>query len=90
MTSDTVTIGGAPMYSNRTIVENAMNSPIHTTLVAAVKATGLVGPLSGRGPFTIVLTDEIGGTARVTLADVLQSNGCDPPHRRRIPAEIEL
>lgn len=146
-----VTVGGAPMYPTKTIVENAIASPIHTTLVAAVKAAGLVETLSGPGPFTVfaptddafaalpagtvetlvmpenkatltkiltyhvvagrvtaadvvalieagggsaalttveggvltasldgstvVLTDEKGGTARVTQADVFQSNG---------------
>jgi uncharacterized surface protein with fasciclin (FAS1) repeats len=49
----TPTVGGAAMYPKRTIVENAVNSPIHTTLVAAVKAAGLVGTLSGPGPFTV-------------------------------------
>ncbi len=49
----TVMVGGAPMYSNRTIVQNAMNSQDHTTLVAAVKAAGLVDTLSGAGPFTV-------------------------------------
>ena len=48
-----VTVGGAAMYPTRTIVENAVNSPIHTTLVAAVKAAGLVETLSGPGPFTV-------------------------------------
>ncbi|RZJ86622.1 MAG: fasciclin domain-containing protein [Brevundimonas sp.] len=146
-----VTVGGAAMYPTKTIVENAIASPIHTTLVAAVKAAGLVETLSGPGPFTVfaptddafaalpagtvetlvmpenkatltkiltyhvvagrvtaadvvalieagggsaalttveggvltaslngatvVLTDEKGGTARVTQADVFQSNG---------------
>ncbi|KQS55816.1 fasciclin [Brevundimonas sp. Leaf363] len=146
-----VTVGGAAMYPTKTIVENAIASPIHTTLVAAVKAAGLVETLSGTGPFTVfaptddafaalpagtvetlvmpenkatltkiltyhvvagrvtaadvvalieagggsaalttveggiltasldgstvVLTDEKGGTARVTQADVFQSNG---------------
>ncbi len=146
-----VTVGGAAMYANKTIVENAVASPIHTTLVAAVTAAGLVETLSGPGPFTVfaptdaafaalpagtvetlvrpenkatltkiltyhvvagrvtaadvvalieqgggsaaittvsgdtltasldgstvVLTDEKGGAARVTQADVLQSNG---------------
>lgn len=46
-------IGGAAMYSNQTIVANAVNSPDHTTLVAAVKAAGLVDTLSGAGPFTV-------------------------------------
>jgi len=49
----TVTVGGAAMYPNRTIVENAVNSPIHTTLIAAVTAAGLVETLSGPGPFTV-------------------------------------
>ena len=46
-------VGGAPMYANKTIVENAVNSKDHTTLVAAVKAAGLVETLSGPGPFTV-------------------------------------
>lgn len=46
-------VGGAPMYDNKTIVENAVNSKDHTTLVAAVKAAGLVETLSGAGPFTV-------------------------------------
>jgi uncharacterized surface protein with fasciclin (FAS1) repeats len=49
----TVMVGGAPMYANRNIVQNAMNSRDHTTLVAAVKAAGLVDTLSGAGPFTV-------------------------------------
>ncbi len=46
-------VGGAPMYENKNIVENAVNSKDHTTLVAAVKAAGLVETLSGAGPFTV-------------------------------------
>ena len=46
-------VGGAPMYASKTIVENAVNSKDHTTLVAAVKAAGLVDTLSGPGPFTV-------------------------------------
>ncbi len=46
-------VGGAAMYPNKTIVENAVNSPIHTTLVAAVKAAGLVDTLNSPGPFTV-------------------------------------
>lgn len=46
-------VGGAAMYPSKTIVENAANSKDHTTLVAAVKAAGLVDTLSGRGPFTV-------------------------------------
>ena len=46
-------VGGAAMYSTRNIVQNAVNSKDHTTLVAAVKAAGLVDTLSGKGPFTV-------------------------------------
>ncbi|HVZ56036.1 MAG TPA: fasciclin domain-containing protein [Chitinophagaceae bacterium] len=49
----TVEVGGAPMYPSRNIVENALNSRDHTTLVAAVKAAGLVQTLEGNGPFTV-------------------------------------
>lgn len=49
----TVTVGGAPMYPSKNIVQNAVNSKDHTTLVAAVKAAGLVDTLSGAGPFTV-------------------------------------
>lgn len=144
-------VGGAAMYKNKDIIDNAVNSKDHTTLVAAVKAAGLVETLKGKGPFTVfaptnaafaalpagtvetllkpenksmlagiltyhvvagnydskaiakaikkgngtatfttvaggklmakmdggtlVLTDEKGGTSRVTIADVKQSNG---------------
>lgn len=49
----TVMVGGAAMYPSRNIIENAVNSRDHTTLVAAVKAAGLVETLSGPGPFTV-------------------------------------
>jgi uncharacterized surface protein with fasciclin (FAS1) repeats len=49
----TVEVGGAPMYPSKNIIENAVNSKDHTTLVAAVKAAGLVDTLSGKGPFTV-------------------------------------
>ncbi|RXR19055.1 fasciclin domain-containing protein [Flavobacterium amnicola] len=49
----TVTVGGAPMYPTKNIIENAVNSKDHTTLVAAVKAGDLVSVLSGKGPFTV-------------------------------------
>ena len=52
-TADTVMVGGQAMYPTKTIVGNAVNSADHTTLVAAVKAAGLVGVLSGKGPFTV-------------------------------------
>jgi uncharacterized surface protein with fasciclin (FAS1) repeats len=53
MKEQTVTVGGAPMYPSKNIVQNAVNSKDHTTLVAAVKAAGLVDTLSGPGPFTV-------------------------------------
>lgn len=46
-------VGGAPMYPTKTIVDNAVNSKDHTTLVAAVQAAGLVDTLKGPGPFTV-------------------------------------
>ena len=49
----TVMVGGAPMYPSKNIVENAVNSKDHTTLVAAVKAAGLVDTLASKGPFTV-------------------------------------
>jgi uncharacterized surface protein with fasciclin (FAS1) repeats len=49
----TVMVGGAAMYPSRNIIQNAVNSKDHTTLVAAVKAAGLVDTLSGPGPFTV-------------------------------------
>ena len=53
MAAMTVMVGGAPMYPTKNIVENAVNSKDHTTLVAAVKAAGLVETLEGPGPFTV-------------------------------------
>ena len=49
----TVMVGGAPMYPSKNIVENAVNSKDHSTLVAAVKAAGLVETLQSKGPFTV-------------------------------------
>jgi uncharacterized surface protein with fasciclin (FAS1) repeats len=53
MAEMTVMVGGAPMYPSKNIVENAVNSKDHTTLVAAVKAAGLVDTLASAGPFTV-------------------------------------
>ncbi len=53
MKEKTVTVGGAPMYPSKNIIQNAVNSKDHTTLVAAVKAAGLVDTLQGPGPFTV-------------------------------------
>ena len=49
----TVMVGGAAMFPSKNIVQNAVNSKDHTTLVAAVKAAGLVETLEGKGPFTV-------------------------------------
>ncbi len=49
----TVNVGGAPMYPSKNIIQNAVNSKDHTTLVAAVKAAGLLDTLQGPGPFTV-------------------------------------
>lgn len=53
MEEETVKVGGADMYPSKNIIENASNSEDHTTLVAAVKAAGLVETLQGTGPFTV-------------------------------------
>jgi uncharacterized surface protein with fasciclin (FAS1) repeats len=53
MIEKTVEVGGAPMYPSKNIVANAVNSADHTTLVAAVKAAGLVETLQSAGPFTV-------------------------------------
>jgi uncharacterized surface protein with fasciclin (FAS1) repeats len=53
MKEQTVTVGGSPMYPSKNIIQNAVNSKDHTTLVAAVKAAGLVDTLQGPGPFTV-------------------------------------
>src|SRR5438132_2803295 len=53
MSSNNPMVGGAAMYRSKDIVDNAVNSADHTTLVAAVKAAGLVETLKGKGPFTV-------------------------------------
>ena len=53
LNAQTVDVGGAAMYPTKNIIENAMNSQEHSTLVAAVKAAGLVETLQGKGPFTV-------------------------------------
>lgn len=53
MNEKTVEVGGAAMYPSKNIIENAVNSKDHTTLVAAVKAAGLVETLQSEGPFTV-------------------------------------
>lgn len=53
VTAQTVMVGGEQMYPKKNIIENALNSKAHTTLVAAVKAADLVSTLQGKGPFTV-------------------------------------
>lgn len=53
LNAQTVDVGGAAMYPTKNIIENAINSADHATLVAAVKAAGLVETLQGKGPFTV-------------------------------------
>jgi uncharacterized surface protein with fasciclin (FAS1) repeats len=57
LAQDPVTVGGAPMYADKTIAENAPNASNLTTLVAAVQAAGLVETLGGEGPFTVFAPD---------------------------------
>ena len=67
-----VMVGGAAMYANKDIIDNAVNSKDHTTLVAAVKAAGLVDTLKGPGPFTVFApTDEAFGTLPPGTVDTL-------------------
>jgi len=54
LAQDNPHVGGAAMFADKTIVENAMNSKDHTTLVAAVKAADMVDTLEGEGPFTVL------------------------------------
>jgi uncharacterized surface protein with fasciclin (FAS1) repeats len=68
----TVNVGGAPMYPSKNIIQNAVNSKDHTTLVAAVKAASLVDTLSGPGPFTVFApTNEAFGKLPAGTVDTL-------------------
>ena len=68
----TVMVGGAAMLPSKNIIENAVNSKDHTTLVAAVKAAGLVDTLSGKGPFTVFApTNEAFGKLPAGTVDTL-------------------
>lgn len=74
-TTEVVTVGGAEMLPTRNIVENASNSPIHTTLVAAVAQAGLVDTLSSPGPFTVFApTDEAFGLLPAGTVDALMQD----------------
>ena len=72
MESKNPMVGGAAMYSTKDIVDNAVNSKDHTTLVAAVKAAGLVDTLAGPGPFTVFApTNEAFGQLPAGTVDTL-------------------
>ena len=72
-------VGGAPMFPDRNIVENAVNSADHETLVAAVQAAGLVETLSGSGPFTVFAPTDAAfdKLAQGTVASLLQPDNKD-------------
>ena len=68
----TVMVGGAAMFPSKNIIQNAVNSKDHTTLVAAVKAAGLVNTLEGKGPFTVFApTNEAFGKLPAGTVDTL-------------------
>jgi uncharacterized surface protein with fasciclin (FAS1) repeats len=72
MSEPTVRVGGQAMFPSKTIVANALNSADHTTLVAAVKAAGLVDTLNGKGPFTVFApTNEAFGMLPTGTVDTL-------------------
>ena len=74
-------VGGAPMYADKNIVENAVNSADHETLVAAVKAAGLVETLSGPGPFTVFApTDDAFGMLKAGTVETL----LEPQHKDQL------
>ncbi len=72
-------VGGAPMFSDKNIIENAVNSADHTTLVAAVKAAGLVEALQGDGPFTVFapVNDAFAALPDGTVETLLQPENKD-------------
>lgn len=72
-------VGGAPMYETMNIVENAVNSKDHTTLVAAVKAAGLVDTLASEGPFTVFapVNDAFAALPEGTVEKLLQPENKD-------------
>lgn len=72
-------VGGAPMFEQKTIVENAVNSADHTTLVAAVQAAGLVDALNSAGPFTVFapVNDAFGALPAGTVETLLKPGNKD-------------
>src|SRR5215472_8483017 len=75
MFESTVRVGGMAMFPSKTIVANALNSADHTTLVAAVKAAGLVDTLNGPGPFTVFAptNEAFGMLPKGTVEDLLKT-----------------
>src|SRR5215472_18521892 len=75
MSEPTVRVGGQAMFPSKTIVANAVNSADHTTLVAAVKAAGLVDTLNGPGPFTVFAPTNaaFGMLPKGTVEDLLKT-----------------
>ena len=84
MKEKTVTVGGAPMYPSKNIVQNAVHSKDHTTLVAAVKAAGLVPTLESRRPVHGVRADQRGlrQAAGRHRRDAAQAGEQDDAHAR--------
>ncbi|MGB3181535.1 MAG: fasciclin domain-containing protein [Cyclobacteriaceae bacterium] len=82
---NTVTVGGEAMYSKKDIVDNAVNSKDHTTLVAAVKAAGLVETLKGDGPFTVFapVNDAFENLPEKAVADLLK-----PENKEKLQAVL--
>ena len=79
MATQTVTVGGAEMFPTRTIVQNAVNSPIHRTLVAAVTQAQLVDTLNSPGPFTVFApTDEAFGRVPAATRTALMTDAMRP------------
>jgi uncharacterized surface protein with fasciclin (FAS1) repeats len=72
-------VGGAAMFEDKNIVQNAMNSKDHTTLVAAVKAAGLVDTLQGKGPFTVFAptNEAFAALPKGTVDDLLKPENKD-------------
>ena len=90
MKEKTVEVGGAPMYPSKNIVENAVNSADHTTLVAAVKAAGLVETLQSAGPFTVFApTNAAFAKLPAGTVETLQVNSMLKPSKQRSKKEKE-
>src|SRR5688500_20125928 len=80
--SDNPMVGGAAMYKTKDIVDNAVNSADHTTLVAAVKAAGLVDTLKSKGPFTVFAPTD---AAFAALPAGTADTPLTPANRERLP-----